>query len=334
MRNTGVEIKPALALCNLFALKSESNLRFDKSCWELYTLGSWFISRLTGRNICHITNAAPTGMADSVKGAWRWDIIEKAGFSGLKFPEITDDLTVCGEYQFASNFIPVYPDVGDQQVSVLGSGAATGDIVANIATAGQVILINSEFSPGPYEIRPYFEGLYNYVISRMPAGRNFDVPVEFIREIGKRVFEKDVSKEYIWERLKDAMTLQDTQGLEGDISFYETPEKLADGKFSNINYCNLTVNNLFSSLLQDLARVYARQIAVLTSDKSISRKLFFCGGMAHNHPVIMKAVENETSLKAILSVSADEVWNGMFRLALVCTKRCVDLAETRGRLRL
>jgi sugar (pentulose or hexulose) kinase len=332
MRSTGVGIKPALALCNLFTLKSEKNLRLDDGNWEFHTLGSWFISRLTGRNICHITNAASTGMADPVKSVWRRDIIEKAGFSGLGFPEITNELRVCGEYCFGSRSIPVYPDVGDQQVSVLGSGAASGDIVANIGTAGQVILIHSGFSPGSYEIRPYFEGLYNYVISRMPAGRNFDIPVEFIREIGKRVFEMDVSREYIWARLGDAMTLQDTQGLAGDIGFYETPEKLADGGFSGINHYNLTVKNVFSSLLQDMARVYARQIAVLTAGKTISGKLFFCGGMVSNHPVIVTAVENETSLKAVSGVSVDEVWNGMFRLALVCTGRCVNLDETRGRL--
>jgi sugar (pentulose or hexulose) kinase len=333
MRSTGVEIKPALALCNLYALKSEKEVSFDEGDWELYTLGSWFIRRLTGKNTCHITNAAPTGMADAINGIWRWDIIKKAGLSGIKFPEISDDLKACGEYRYGSCLIPVYPDVGDQQVSVLGCGATTGDVVANIGTAGQIVLISSEFISGPYEIRPYFEGLYNYVISRMPAGRNFDVPVEFIREIGKTFFEKPVSKEYIWDRLQDALTLQDTQGLEGDISFYETPEKLADGKFSHINYYNFTVKNLFSSLLQDLARVYARQTTALTAGKPISGKLFFCGGMAHNHPVIMKAIEKESMLTTVPNDSSDEIWDGLFRLALVCTGRCKDLNETSWRLR-
>jgi sugar (pentulose or hexulose) kinase len=334
MRGTGVEIKPALALCNLFALKSEKGLCFDEGCWELYTLGSWFIYRLTGQNICHITNAAPTGMADVVKNTWRCDIIEKAGFSEIKFPKIVDDLKVCGVYRNGSVSIPVYPDVGDQQVSVLGSGATTGDVVANIGTAGQVILINPDFSPGSYEIRPYFEGLYNYVISRMPAGRNFDVPVEFIREIGRTVFDKSVSKEYVWSQLGGALTLQDTQGFEADISFYETPEKLASGNFAYINHYNFTLNNLFSSLLHDLARIYARQISILTTGRTISNRLYFCGGMTHNHPIVMEAVEKETSLKAIPSRSSDEVLDGMFRLALVCTERCKDLEETRGRLML
>ena len=332
MQSSGVEIKPALALCNLFALKTELKLCFALGNWELYTLGSWFISRLTGRNICHITNAAPTGMADVVAGHWRRDIIERAGLSGLKFPAIVHDLVACGEYRGQSVSIPVYPDMGDQQVSVLGSGAVAGDLVANIATAGQVILVNSGFAPGAYEIRPYFEGLYNFVISRMPAGRNFDVPVDFIREIGEKFFARTVYREYIWDRLREFLTLQDTQGLTGDVSFYETPEKLAEGEFSHINSYNFTVRNVFSSLLQDLARVYARQLAALTADKSISGKLFFCGGVARNHPAIIKAIAKETPLEAVLSTTTDEVWEGMFRLALVCSRRCQRLDETHGRI--
>ena len=79
-------------------------------------------------------------MADITQGVWRKDIIQKAGLDTIKFPEITRELTVCGVYRNGGLAIPVYPDIGDQQAAVLGSMARTGDLVANIATAGQIML--------------------------------------------------------------------------------------------------------------------------------------------------------------------------------------------------
>ncbi|MCL1817959.1 MAG: FGGY family carbohydrate kinase [Spirochaetaceae bacterium] len=327
MRPCGVEIKPALALCNVFTFLHQRDFQVPPGT-ELFTLGSYFIKRLTGNNVCHITNAAPLGMVDITRGAWREDIIRKAGFEKIKFPEITQDLAVCGTYRCGGRAVNVYPDIGDQQASVLGSMARPGDLVANIATGGQVILVDDEFYPGTYEIRPYFEGAFNNVVSRMPAGRNFEIPIEFIREIGEKVFGLAVTKEDIWARVREYLTLEDTQGMEGDISFYEVPHKLAEGKFGNINHYNFTLRNFFSSLVRDMAKIYARYIRVLCADRPFGGKLIFCGGMVRNNPVLMQAVEAETGLAGVLAGAEDEVYMGMLRLAMVCSGVSKNLRET------
>jgi sugar (pentulose or hexulose) kinase len=331
MRSTGVDIKPALALCNLFAYMYRKDFRVPPGT-ELFTLGSYFIKRLTGNNICHITNAAPLGMVDIAKGIWREDILQEAGFDKIKFPRITRKLEACGTYRSCGADINVYPDIGDQQASVVGSMARTGDLVANIATAGQIILVDDGFHPGAYEARPYFEGGFNNVISRMPAGRNFEVPIDFIQEIGVKVFGVSLNKEDIWKRIRGELTLEDTQGMEADISFYELPHKLAEGKILNINHYNFTLRNFFSSLVRDMAKVYVRYIQTLCEGRPFTGKLIFCGGMARNNPVLIQAVEAVSGLRGVLAGAKDEVYTGMLRLALICTGLSKNLQETEKRM--
>jgi sugar (pentulose or hexulose) kinase len=332
MYSTGVGIKPALALCNLFTYMHRRDFQVPPET-ELFTLGSYFIKRLTGHNICHITNAAPLGMVDIAKGIWREDILLGAGLEKIRFPRITRTLEACGIYRYGGADIKVYPDIGDQQASVLGSMARTGDMVANIATAGQIVLVDEKFHPGgAYEVRPYFEGAFNNVVSRMPAGRNFDVPIDFIQEIGVRVFDVALNKEDIWRRVRGEFTLEDTQGMEADISFYELPHKLAEGKLLNINHYNFTLRNLFSSLVRDMAKVYARYIHVLREGSAFTGKLIFCGGMARNNPVLIQAVEAATGLRGVLAGAKDEVYTGMLRLALICAGLSKNLQETEKRM--
>ena len=63
MKPTGVYLKPALGACNLYALIRERGGKVTPGA-KLYTLGSYIIEKLTGSNVCHITNAAPVGLAD------------------------------------------------------------------------------------------------------------------------------------------------------------------------------------------------------------------------------------------------------------------------------
>lgn len=75
MENHGVYLKPSLGICNLYTLLEENKeLRRDG---ELHTLGSYVIYSLTGNNICHISNAAPLGLADVAHHCWNKEIIKQ-----------------------------------------------------------------------------------------------------------------------------------------------------------------------------------------------------------------------------------------------------------------
>ena len=320
MRPTGVYLKPALGLCNLYALIRERG-GVPTPGAKLYTLGSYLIEKLTGRNICHITNAAPIGLADVVNGRWHRPLIEKLGFSGIRFPEIATQMEICGYYEADGQHIAVYPDVGDVQASVCGSGAVTGDVAVNMGTAGQVVMLHETArigrgDPRYYEIRPYFNGVYCHTISRMPSGRNLDVLAELVRQIGSRVFGQEISLAEVWRRLGSCGENADSQGLSVDTSFYETPEHLADGAITHIHRANLTLENLFSAAYADLGRVYAGYIHMM--EEAVGQKakrLVFCGGAVRANPMIRRAIEEAVGIKGVLSVSGDEVHEGLMKIA-------------------
>lgn len=320
MRPTGVYLKPALGLCNLYALIREQGGSVEPGA-TLYTLGSYLIEKLTGRNVCHITNAAPIGLVDIYRGCWYAPLIEQLGFSSIRFPALETGLHVCGYYEAGGRRIAVYPDTGDVQTCILGGGAKEGDVAVNMATAGQVCMVHKTASigrgdPRYYEIRPYFGGLYCHTISRMPSGRNMDVLVELIREIGDRIYGCQLSNAQIWQKLSDCGTQEDTHGLSVDISTYETPEKLADGAIRHIDRANLTLENLFGAAYADIGRVYAHYIHMM--EDAVGQKaarMVFCGGAVRNNALIRLALERAVGLSGVLSSSNDEVHDGMLKLA-------------------
>ena len=120
----GIPVKPALAFANLYAMSCLDHRWKDLySKMEIFSLGSYLIWRLTGRNITHISNAAPMGMADVRKGEWISGLWEKAGLGGIKRPEIIRELKSCGDFKRNGMTVKVYPDIGDQQISILGWSA-------------------------------------------------------------------------------------------------------------------------------------------------------------------------------------------------------------------
>ena len=320
MHPTGVYLKPALAACNLYALLRERGGKVTPGA-KLYSLGSYIIEKLTGNNVCHITNAAPTGIADIYGGCWYQALIDELGFHGIEFPKLATDLSVCGYYEADGQRIAVYPDTGDVQTCIHGGGAVEGDVAVNMATAGQVCMVHRTASigrgdPRYYEIRPHFDGLYCHTISRMPSGRNMEVLVELLADAGRKVFGQDLSVAEIWKKLGSCGSVTDTQGLTVDTSFYETPEHLADGKIEHINRANLTLDNLFGAAYADLGRAYAHYIHMM--EEAVGQKaarMVFCGGAVRNNPMIQRALEQAVGLEGHLFGSGDEVHEGMMRLA-------------------
>ena len=122
MLANGVYIKPAMAFCNLYALFEEEKLSRKQST-RIDTLGSYIIRKLTGNEVCHITNAAPLGFADILTNTWRRDMLEEIGLDFIRLPRITKELECCGTYQEGNICVQVFPDVGVVQTSVYGRSA-------------------------------------------------------------------------------------------------------------------------------------------------------------------------------------------------------------------
>lgn len=320
MAANGVYIKPALALCNLYTLFAESELSKD-SAVTVDTLGSYIIGKLTGRRICHITNAAPMGFADVRACAWRWDMLQRVGLDFISLPAITEELECCGFYEEDGLRIAVFPDMGDVQTSVYGTDAADGDLVINIGTSGQLIYITNQFVPGNYEIRPFYENNFCNVISCMPGGRNFDVQIEYIQDIGQRIFGISLTKGEIWERIEQMEECCDTQGLEVDCGFYELPDRLADGSIRHVNHANLKLSNVIQATAVDFGRQYKRFADYLCGGEVRQGRIYFTGGAVLKNRNLQEAIRQELGVEQILCASDDEVFRGMQKLALRCAER-------------
>ena len=309
---SGVPVKPALAFANLYAMScTDPRWKDLYSDMEIFTLGSYLIWRLTGRNITHISNAAPMGMADVRKGEWLRDLWKKAGLGGIKHPEIVCDLKSCGEFNRNGMTIKVYPDIGDQQVSILGCGVKEGDVIVNAATAGQVIRVNGAFVPGDYEIRPFFNGMYLDVVSRMPAGRSFDVLIDFISETGRKFFGVSLSRGEIWKKLRNGCRIgEDTGGLEGNIGFFDLPNREAGGALTHIMHHNFTPDNVISAFLKDAAELYGMYCKKFLGSPQKGR-LVFCGGLAGHWPDFSNAILRRFDVKPESKVVEGESHKGM-----------------------
>ena len=313
MEVNGVYIQPALALCNLYALFEEEKLS-RKQDTRIDTLGSYIIRKLTGNEICHITNAAPMGFADILINTWRRDMLAEIGLDFIHLPGITKELECCGTYQEGNISVQVFPDVGDVQTSVYGTNAEAGDLVMNIGTSGQLIYLSDRFVPGNYEIRPFYDGNFCNVISCMPGGRNFDVQIDYIRDIGEKIFQVSLKREEIWQQLGSQDGWGETEGLKVDCGFYELPDRLADGSIRHINHENLTLRNVIGATAADFGRVYYKYARILRGAGEFSGKLYFTGGAVLKNRLLQEAIRREFGVEQVVCAQEDEVFGGMQRL--------------------
>lgn len=165
---SGVPLKGNLAVCSLLARRAEGE-EIPEGAY-FHTLGGYIIARLTGRHVCHMTNAAPTGLADIRNGGWNDVLLKRAGLFVLRMPEIIDSIKPVGMYRG----IKVYPDIGDQQVCAYGADLQLEhSLHVNVGTAGLLGGLCKGFKVDRCESRPWLEkGCYLRTVSGLLGGRH------------------------------------------------------------------------------------------------------------------------------------------------------------------
>jgi sugar (pentulose or hexulose) kinase len=348
LQYAGVPLKPGLALCNLYHWLAGQGVSLDRgSQLRFCTLGSYINSGLTGAYATHITNAAATGFVDIVKGEWNKELIQAVGGDSLIFPELRGEFEPVGSYRSGKLVIPVFPDIGDQQASVLGSlSTAESELVVTIGTAGLLSKIDDQFRFGPYEIRPYFSGSFLYTVTRIPGGRNLDVLVRFIRDIGRSVFAAELSEDALWAQLLQLAeesgksvhagtpgNVGDDPKLQVNLGFFPQQQGVDRGSIEQIDADNLHPGSLICAALDSLAEVYDSQIDKLYPDRSRLKRLVFTGGVAVKAGLLAKLIAGRAGCQGDFTPLPCESLSGLLRIALVCAGRCRDLEEARRLLR-
>lgn len=165
---SGVPLKGNLAVCSLLARRAEGE-EIPEGAY-FHTLGGYIIARLTGRHVCHMTNAAPTGLADIRNGGWNDVLLKRAGLFVLRMPEIIDSIKPVGMYRG----IKVYPDIGDQQVCAYGADLQLEhSLHVNVGTAGLLGGLCKGFKVDRCESRPWLgKGCYLRTVSGLLGGRH------------------------------------------------------------------------------------------------------------------------------------------------------------------
>lgn len=325
MTSCGVKLKTSLGLCNLYAKLCEEN-RLDTSD-TLYTLGSYLIWRLTGENVCHISNAAPLGFADLESHSWKRSLLEKLGIRNIKLPVIAaEEFLPAGTACVNGCNIKVFPDYGDQQTAILGSVVREDEAFVNIGTAAQVCVISQQLQFGDYELRPYFEESYIKVVSNMAGGRNLDVLVNFLVNVLEQGTGQSWSTDVVRARFFPK-THRDTHGLQVAPMFYPTEYAGMGGSISGITSENLTAETLFSASFRYMAQQYWENICKLTEPERIAG-IVCAGGVSWKNDLLVQQIGETAKRRCRLSSCPDEALAGLFRLALRCGGYARDLTET------
>lgn len=321
MQDCGVPLKPSLGMCNLYALLHGDNP--PPADGTLYTLGSYLNVRLGGKNICHASNAAPLGLMSQKERAWHEELIRWLGFDQISLPEIAGgDFADCGRAQVGNTEIRLYPDYGDQQVSVLGAMPGERHVIINIATASQISCLSECFAPGHYESRPYFGKRYLNTVSNMPGGRNFGVLTDFLKECASVLCGRKLTTGQVWDAV-NAVYHQEQPTLRADVLFYPTEHKTDGGAIWGIKPDNLTITQLFAAAYEDAAGHYERVLEELFCEKA--EGITFLGGVSFKNAALIDHIAGRLGLPYQRCVMPDEALNGLYRLSLAAVGEIGDL---------
>lgn len=157
---SGERSKANLPLLSVDVTLKNAGIRYGKDI-TFFTLGSYISYILTGINASHITDAAASGFFNVTtckKGEWV--------NNDMLLPEVYSDVRAVGKYKNTLVFTPL----GDQQCTVLGSGATSRDYVLNLGTAAQMCVLTDEFERGNFESRPFFGNMTLCTVTGLRGG--------------------------------------------------------------------------------------------------------------------------------------------------------------------
>ncbi len=310
--HTGMPLRGGLPSVNLFYLKKIGKLNDIESPIYFYTLGDYLTRILADTQpICHLTNAAATGLVDLKTNTWNERLLNTVASAQIVFPEIG---TTATEFVRGRKKVTLLPAIGDQQAALYGANLSQRDELSfNMGTGGQVsrITVTLNFSPN-YQLRPFFNGNYIKTIPHLPCGRALNVYIRFFRDVLK-TFDVEKDDTGIWKNILDAETKSNNTGIKCDLSFFENAAcKNLTGSVTDISEYSLTAGSLMKAVFNQLADNFVTASKKLSDDNWSIRKILFSGGVARKIKAIREKIIAAYGVKDF-EVAADETLTGLFR---------------------
>jgi sugar (pentulose or hexulose) kinase len=317
---TGMPFKVGIPVTNLYYLCLKNQI--PENTRYFCSLGDYVIMKLTKSPVkTHITNAAGSGMFDLVRSEWHKGIIDKLGLDEAIFPPLTEFNEPVGVYSFKGQDIPCYVSVGDQQAALLGALFESNELSINIGTGSQISVLSDQLTFGEYQTRPFFTGSYLNTITHIPAGRAINVFVKFVEEIALKLGHTDIDS--IWPLImRESSDILDNS-LKVDISVFSSSALPQKGFIQNIREDNFSIGHLFHGIFDNMAQNYYDLSKLLPLDRVEHLKL--SGGISLKNHILRELLKSKFTLDIELAPYKEDTLIGLFQIALVCSKRTVDL---------
>lgn len=278
----GLELKPGAATTLLFWLAANGQLPAG-TC--PLSLGDFVVSQLCGTTPCTEPTQA-LGTLNVKGGDWHFRSFERLGFGELIWPRLQSYDLPCGTVRIGTSELACHPVVGDHQCSLLGIGLRETELSINISTGSQVSRLTREWTPGSYQTRPYFGGLFLNTLTHLPAGRSLVVLVDLLTELSRR---EGGSISDPWRYIAEAVAETPASELQVDLAFFAGPLGNGQGSIQNITTENLTVGSLFRAAFQNMAANY-RTCADRLGACGAWSQLVMSGGLSQKMPVLRQLI--------------------------------------------
>ena len=288
------------------------------------TIADYIGMKLTGRErpLIHSSMAASFGFFDLERNQFRQDALELLGINCGIMPEISDKISVLGEF----DGVPVYTAIGDNQASVLGAaGREPGTILVNMGTGGQLSVISDRNIEVPgIETRPFLDGNYLLVGASLCGGRAYAVLENFFRQYGKAAGTGDRAQYDIMEKILEQGETADPLKVRTTFQGTRTdPERR--GSIEGISENNFTpaalIQGVLDGMAQELYEMYCEIRSQVRLD--VSTMTAAGNGVRKNH-YLQKAFEKIFDKKLVLAPYKEEAACGA---AMSCCRLSKDNTE-------
>jgi sugar (pentulose or hexulose) kinase len=326
-RRLGEGVRAGLPLGALFAMAATGRLPGPGAVPA--SLGDFVAARLCGvPPRTDPTAAGAHGALDIETGDWHRPLLARLGLSGLAWPPIRPPGDPLGECRVRGARLRVHVPVGDQQCALLGAWLEPGELSVNVATGSQVALVGSRAETGPFQTRPYLDGLWLRTVTHIPAGRALNALVRLLGELGAAHGQAVPDP---WPYLVRAAEAAGPTDLRVSLAFY--PGALGDrGAIEGLREETLTVGHLFRAAFESMAEAYAACAARLDPARGW-RGVALSGGLVRRVPLLRRLVAERLGGPVRLSASAEDTLLGLLALGLVASGRAVTTADAVAALR-
>lgn len=259
------------------------------------------------------TNAMAYGLLDVQRRQWHDEVIEQLGLGIIRWPSIVEYEVPIGHIRIGGRDVPCYSPIGDYQCALAGAMLGEKELSLNISTGSQVSRITSNFTPGNYQSRPFFDGKYTNTLSHLPAGRALNVLVDLLTEIERGTGNIVADP---WPYITEAVDATECTDIGAELSFFSGPcgER---GSITNISETNLSVGALFRAAFKNMAENYYTCAHRIWPERTWHR-IVFSGGVSQKLPTLRKVILDRFKSDFRLCAVSEDTLLGLLIVARVC----------------